>query len=75
MLGPWKIFKWPFSLSSVSGPGVHSVSTGTEYQGISFGGKVRPEPTADSSAPLNVSVVEVRMEDQHFLLPLILREF
>jgi len=36
---------------------------------------MRPEPTADSSALLVVSVVKVRVEAQHFLFPLRLREF
>ena len=46
-----------------------------EYQGIYFGGKVRQEPTANNSALLVVPNVEVRLEAQHFFLPLSLRGF
>jgi len=70
-VGSLEIFKSPFLLFTFSSLGVHSASNGIEYKGIFFGGKVRPEPTADTFALL----VEIRMEAQHFFLPLSLREF
>ena len=66
---PWTFSSELILLSAFSSSGVHSSSNRNEDQGFSFGGKVRPERTADNSTVLVVPNVKVRMEAQRSILP------
>jgi len=72
--GRWKFSCDLYRLSTFSSLGVHSTSNRKECQGIFLRGKVRPTVKVNNSAILLLSNVKVRMEAQHSILPLSLRD-